>query len=50
MVRFFVIESIYLVSNLRFNMHVVYLRLIIFLIVYDVLVNSETLFARLHKS
>jgi hypothetical protein len=50
MVRFFVIELIYLVSNLRFNMHVVYLQLIIFLIVDDVLVNSETLFARLHES
>jgi hypothetical protein len=50
MVRFLVVEPIYLGLNLRFNVSVTYLRLIIFSVVSDVLIDSETLFDRLCES
>jgi hypothetical protein len=43
MVRFLVVEPTHLDSNLRFGMNVAYLWLIIFSVVDDVSVNSETL-------
>jgi hypothetical protein len=36
LVRFLMVESIYLSLNLRFDMNVIYLQLIIFLVVIDV--------------
>jgi hypothetical protein len=50
MVRFFVVEVNHLGLNLRFDVDVVYLRLIIISVVDDVLVDSETFFYRLCKS
>jgi hypothetical protein len=42
MFRFLIVESTHLVSNFRFNVGVVYLRLIIFSVVCDVPVDSKT--------
>jgi hypothetical protein len=50
MVRFFVVEVNHLGSNLRFDVDVVYLRLIIISVVDDVLIDSETFFYRLCES
>jgi hypothetical protein len=50
MVRFSMIEPIHLGLNLRLNIGVVYLWLIIFLVVGDVLIDSKTLFDRLCES
>jgi hypothetical protein len=50
MVRFFVIELIYPDSNPRFDVCVIYLRLIIFSEVNDILVDSEAFFDRFHES
>jgi hypothetical protein len=50
MVRFLVVESTDSVSNLRFDMRVAYLRLIILSVVDDVPVDSETLFDQLYES
>jgi hypothetical protein len=44
MVRFFVVESVHLGSNFRFNVSVAYLRLIILSVVGDVSVDNESLF------
>jgi hypothetical protein len=43
MVKFFVVKSIHLSSNFRFDVGVVYLRLIIFLVVGDVTIDSDVL-------
>jgi hypothetical protein len=50
MVRFFVVEVNHLGSNPRFDVDVVYLRLIIISVVDDVLVDSETFFYRFCES
>jgi hypothetical protein len=42
LVRFFFVEPIYLDSNFKFGLSIVYLGLIIFLVVCDVLIDSET--------
>jgi hypothetical protein len=48
MVRFLVVESIYLYSNPRFDVGVIYLRLILS-VVDNILVDSETLFDRFRE-
>jgi hypothetical protein len=51
MVKFFVVKSIHLSSNFRFDVGVVYLRLIIFLVVGDVTIDSDdVLFNQLCES
>jgi hypothetical protein len=50
MVRFFVVESIHSVLNPKFDVNVIYLRLIIFLVVGDVAIDSETFFNWLCES
>jgi hypothetical protein len=50
MVMFVVVELTHLDSNLRFDVCVIYLRLIILLVVDDVSVNSDALFDRLRES
>jgi hypothetical protein len=45
-----VVEPIYLGSNPRFDVGVVYLWLIILSMVDDVSIDSETLFDQLHES
>jgi hypothetical protein len=50
MVRFLVVEPTHPGSNLRFNVGVAYLWLIILSVVGDVPVDSETLFDRLRES
>jgi hypothetical protein len=42
MVRFLVVELTHLDLNFRFDVDVVYLRLIILLVVGDVIIDSET--------
>jgi hypothetical protein len=48
MVRFLVVESIHLCSNPRFDVGVIYLRLILS-VVDNILVDSETLFDRFRE-
>jgi hypothetical protein len=50
MVMFVVVELTHLNSNLRFDVCVIYLRLIILSVVDDVSVNSDALFDRLRES
>jgi hypothetical protein len=50
MVKFFMVKSIHLSSNFRFDVGVVYLRLIIFLVVSDVTIDSDVLFNQLRES
>jgi hypothetical protein len=49
-VRFLVVELIHPSSNLRFDMIVTYLRLIILSVICDVSIDSEVLFDRLCES
>jgi hypothetical protein len=44
MVRFLVVEPTHPSSNLRFDVSVAYLRLIILLVVDDVIIDSKVLF------
>jgi hypothetical protein len=44
MIRFFVVQPTHLCLNPRFNICVIYLRLIILLVVGDIFVDSEMLF------
>jgi hypothetical protein len=50
MVMFVVVELTHLDLNLRFDVCVIYLRLIILLVVDDISVNSDALFDRLRES
>jgi hypothetical protein len=50
MVRFLVVEPIHLGLNPRFDVGVVYLRLIILSLLGNILVDSETAFNRLRES
>jgi hypothetical protein len=50
MVMFLVVKSTYIDSNFRFDVDVAYLWLIIFSVVDDVSINSDTLMDRLHES
>jgi hypothetical protein len=50
MIRFFVMELIHPSLNLRFDVSVTYLQLIIFSVVTDVLVDSNALFNRLYET
>jgi hypothetical protein len=50
MVWFLVVKPIHPDSNLRFDVGVVYLWLIILLVIADVPVDSEVLFVRLRES
>jgi hypothetical protein len=45
-----VVESINLDSNFRFDICVIYLQLIIFLVVGDIFINNEVFFDRLYES
>jgi hypothetical protein len=47
LVRFFMVESIYLDLNLRFDINVTYLQLIIFLVIIDVPINNDALLVTL---
>jgi hypothetical protein len=50
MIKFFMVEPIHPGSNLKFNVNVIYLRLIIFSVIYDVLIDSKTFFDQLRES
>jgi hypothetical protein len=50
MVMFLVVKSTYIDSNFRFDVDVAYLWLIIFSVVDDVSINSDTLMDRLYES
>jgi hypothetical protein len=50
MVRFIVVKPIHVDSNPKFDVGIGYLWLIIFLVVGDVFVDSETFFDRLCES
>jgi hypothetical protein len=50
MVRFLMVKPIHSDLNLRFNMGVIYLQLIILLMICDVPVDNETLYDRLRES
>jgi hypothetical protein len=50
MVRYLVVESTHPCLNLKFDVGVAYLRLIILLVVGNVSIDSETLFDQLRES